>query len=68
MSVGCYYAPGNVFPPFLKEMILTERDQSSAVWDGQLIEWNNWDKYMIAFLHRCAKKAVEKGYRVFGVR
>ena len=51
----------------LKEMLITERDHTSHVWNGEWIDWNNWDIYMKSFIHRCAMKTTSKNYRVFGM-
>lgn len=65
--VGCFNSPGHL-PPRLKELIFTERDQSLAVWNGHLIDWKNWDKYMGDLIKRCALKAHNSDYKVFGLR
>ncbi|XP_065053151.1 properdin-like [Rhopilema esculentum] len=51
----------------LKEMLITERDHTSHAWNGEWIDWNNWDIYMKGFIHRCAMKTTSKNYRVFGM-
>eukprot|EP00794_Sanderia_malayensis_P003608 gene3608-4118_t len=65
--VGCYLAPGHA-PPQLKELLFTERDQSSPVWNGNLIDWYNWDTYFPNLIKRCAEKAYGNGYKVFGLK
>ncbi len=65
--VGCFDSPGRE-PTKLKELLFTERDTSSKVWNGIPIDWNNWDAYMTALINRCAIKAESKGYKVFGIR
>eukprot|EP00493_Phyllostaurus_siculus_P003644 UN03659 len=62
--VGCFDSPGRE-PTKLKELIFTERDTSSKVWNGIPIDWNNWDAYMTALINRYAIKAENKGYKVF---
>jgi len=64
---GCFLSPGHM-PPKLKELILTERDTSSPVWNGKHVEWMNWNAYMKDLLQRCAKKANAHDFKVFGIR
>ncbi len=65
--VGCFKSPGHM-PPKLKQLIMTERDPSSPVWNGQHVDWINWDAYMLALIKRCAKKADDQDFKVFGIR
>lgn len=52
----------------LKEQVLNERDPDSNVYDGNRIDWTNWNNYMPAFACRCAKIVKAKGYTVFGLQ
>ncbi len=65
--IGCFDSPGRV-PTKLKELLFTERDSSSKVWNGIRLDWDNWDAYMKALINRCALKAKSNGYKVFGIR
>ncbi|XP_065053306.1 semaphorin-5B-like [Rhopilema esculentum] len=51
----------------LKEMLITERDHTSHVWNGEWVDWDNWNSYMENSLNRCAVKAHSKKFRVFGM-
>lgn len=48
-------------------MLLTERDRYSKLYSGYDIQWMNWANYMPALVCRCAKKALENGYKYFGI-
>lgn len=48
--------------------IYNERDESLANYGGQKINWNHWENYLPGFICRCAKKAKELGYDLFGVQ
>ncbi|XP_078346505.1 uncharacterized protein LOC144631811 [Oculina patagonica] len=43
-------------------------DPTTANYGGRKIDWFNWNVYMPGFVCRCAKKAKELGYDVFGVQ
>ncbi|XP_065053002.1 semaphorin-5B-like [Rhopilema esculentum] len=59
--VGCYLETVRV----LRELVITERDPGSSAWNGNWIDWSNWNSYMVGFLNRCAAKVKSKGYKVF---
>lgn len=52
----------------LPNYILNERDPSIKNYGGRKIEWFNWNVYMPGFVCRCARKAKELGYDVFGIQ
>ena len=54
--------------PALPHYIYNERDKSIANYGGRLIDWVNWENYLPGFICRCAKKAKELGYDLFGVQ
>ena len=64
-TVGCYKDNGH--RPLPTE-ILNEKDKSSKNYDGKKIDWHNWDSYMAGFACRCAAKAKERGWSVFGLQ
>ena len=64
--VGCY--KDNYYNRALPEQISNERDASSAVYNGHMIDWYNWDEYMPAMICRCAEIALKKGYKYFGLQ
>lgn len=62
---GCFQdSPNRV----LKEQVLNERDKTSKVYGGRMINWRDWNNYMQGFACRCAKIVKEKGYKVFGLQ
>ena len=63
--VGCYKDDGH--RPLPTE-ILNERDPSRNIYDGRMVDWMNWDSYMAGFACRCAAKAKERGWSVFGLQ
>lgn len=48
--------------------IYNERDESIANYGGQMINWHDWENYLPGFICRCANKAKEHGYDLFGVQ
>ncbi|XP_020906502.1 uncharacterized protein LOC110244635 isoform X2 [Exaiptasia diaphana] len=66
-AVGCYH-DDLVIPRPLPDLILTERDSTSAVFNGKRIDWQNWDTYVPEFICRCAKQTKEYNYDIFGVQ
>ncbi|XP_073246804.1 uncharacterized protein [Porites lutea] len=52
----------------LPHYIYNERDKSIANYGGRLIDWVNWGNYLPGFICRCAQKAKELGYDLFGVQ
>jgi len=65
--VGCFTSRGRL-PPSLKELLFTERDRTSSVWNKKIVDWKNWDAYMPALIKRCAEKAFAKGSKLFGLK
>ena len=62
---GCFQdSPNRV----LKEQVLNERDKTSKVYGGRVINWRDWNNYMQGFACRCAKIVKAKGYKVFGLQ
>ena len=62
---GCFQdSPDRV----LKEQVLNERDKTSKVYGGRMINWRDWNNYMQGFACRCAKIVKAKGYKVFGLQ
>ena len=47
---------------------MTDRDPSSPVWSGISIDWGNWKTYLPQLACRCAAKAAENGFTVFGIQ
>lgn len=64
-AVGCYKDDGQRPLPL---EILNERDETSKVYGGRMIDWYDWDNYMAGFACRCAAKAKSLGYTVFGLQ
>lgn len=52
----------------LPHYIYNERDKSIANYGGRMIDWVNWENYLPRFICRCAQKAKELGYDLFGVQ
>ncbi|XP_058946050.2 uncharacterized protein [Pocillopora verrucosa] len=52
----------------LPHYIYNERDDSIANYGGQKIDWNDWENYLPGFICRCAKKAKDLGYDLFGMQ
>lgn len=55
-------------PRLLPSYMLNDRDEHIADFSGQLIDWENWFEHLPDFVCRCAKKALEKGWRLFGIQ
>jgi len=64
--LGCF--KDNQHKRALPYYIYNERDKSIANYGGQMINWNDWENYLPGFICRCAKKAKEHGYDLFGVQ
>ncbi|KAK3728149.1 hypothetical protein QZH41_019468 [Actinostola sp. cb2023] len=64
-AIGCYKDDSRRPLP---EQILNERDTTSIVYGGRLINWHDWDNYIEGFACRCAELAQKKGYSVFGLQ
>ena len=65
--VGCFKDKQNVPRP-LPDYILNERDYRHGSWNGRLIEWNNWNKYIPGLICRCAAKAKALGHTTFSIQ
>jgi len=52
----------------LPAYIQNERDWTLSNWNGKWIDWKNWEIYMPNMMCRCAKKAKELGYPLFGLQ
>ena len=66
-KVGCF-KDDTKEPRPLPEMIMTDRDEESPVTSGKTIEWKAWDKYVPDVVCRCAQKALDKKYSIFGIQ
>ena len=64
---GCY-KDNQVKPRPLPDYIMNERDYTLPNWNGHIIDWNNWDKYMPALICRCAMAAKKGNYKYFGIQ
>ena len=49
-------------------MLINERDQFSNYYNGYDIDWHDWANYLPQFTCRCAKAAIDKGYKYFGLQ
>ena len=47
---------------------MTDRDMKSPKFSGIKVNWGEWDKYLNGIVCRCAVKAKEKKYSLFGVQ
>ena len=53
----------------LPNYIYQERDKTlKKNYGGRKIEWYNWNMYYPGFACRCAQKAKELGYDIFGLQ
>lgn len=52
----------------LPSYLLNDRDEHLQSFSGQLIDWENWYEHLPDFVCRCAKRALEKGWRLFGIQ
>ncbi|XP_022796155.1 uncharacterized protein LOC111334626 [Stylophora pistillata] len=66
-KLGCF-KDDRKKPRPLPELLFTDRDSRSKVFSGKTIDWNNWDKYMIDLVCRCAKAAKVKKYNYFSLQ
>jgi len=64
-SLGCFT---DTYQRAMPEEILNERDQTSKVFGGRLIDWHKYNKFILGFACRCAKIASAKGYTVIGLQ
>lgn len=74
VPMGCYRDKGgldvnNQPRRVLPNYIYNERDPKvKHNYGGRKIDWGNWNNYYPGFACRCAEKAKEKGYDLFGVQ
>ena len=62
--VGCFNNDNNL----LSELLITERDLSSEKnVKKKLIDWKNWNSYMVAFVYRCLNETTANNLHVFGM-
>ncbi|XP_027049766.1 uncharacterized protein LOC113677199 [Pocillopora damicornis] len=63
--IGCYKDNGyqRAFP----ELLLTARDNTSAVYFGENINWKDWENFIDRFTCACAQKAKQKYSNYFGI-
>lgn len=66
LTIGCYRDKTN--QRALPKYIYNERDPSVPTYGGRRIDWMNWNQYFPGFVCRCAQKAQEWGYDLFGVQ
>ena len=52
----------------LPSYLLNDIDEQLQSFSGQLIDWENWYEHLPDFACRCAKRALEKGWRLFGIQ
>ncbi|XP_031562905.1 uncharacterized protein LOC116298543 [Actinia tenebrosa] len=52
----------------LTELLLNDRDINSDENDGHILDWNAFEASIHSLACRCAAKAKEKGYKVFGLQ
>lgn len=52
----------------LPNYIYNERDPSIRNYGGRRIDWFNWNEYYPGFACRCAQKAKQLGYDLFGLQ
>lgn len=64
-ALGCF---NDDYQRAMPEQILNERDKTSKVFSGHIIDWKNYEKYVLAFACRCANIAAAKGYTVIGLQ
>ncbi|KAL9976290.1 hypothetical protein ACROYT_G013573 [Oculina patagonica] len=68
ITKGCYRDRGGSNRA-LPNYIYNERDpRAKKTYGGRRIEWNNWNVYFPGFACRCAQKAKELGYDLFGLQ
>jgi len=62
--VGCFNNDNNL----LSELLITERELSSEKnVKKKLIDWKNWNSYMVAFVYRCLNETTANNLHVFGM-
>ncbi|XP_078373834.1 coadhesin-like [Oculina patagonica] len=67
-KIGCF--KDNIKPSRpLPEMLLNDRDRRSKYHEpGYRLNWHRWQESTHSLACRCAQKALEKGYTVFGLQ
>ncbi|XP_022782392.1 uncharacterized protein LOC111323329 isoform X2 [Stylophora pistillata] len=65
--IGCFHDQKEA-PRLLPSYLLNDRDESLPNFSGQLIDWENWYEYLPNLVCRCAEKAKEKGWKLFGIQ
>ncbi|XP_032240147.2 uncharacterized protein LOC5514576 [Nematostella vectensis] len=65
--IGCYH-DDMIIPRPLPDLILSERDSTSPVFNGKRIDWLHWDTYLPEFICRCAERAKELNRTVIGMQ
>ncbi|XP_068717696.1 uncharacterized protein [Montipora capricornis] len=65
-TIGCF--KDKPIKRVLPHYIYNERDPSTKTYGGRKIDWFNWNKYVPGFACRCAQKAKELGYDLFGLQ
>ncbi|XP_068709752.1 cartilage matrix protein-like [Montipora foliosa] len=67
-KIGCFKDRVKPSRP-LPEMLLNDRDRSSIYHEpGYELNYNKWNQSQHSLACRCAEKALQKGYRVFGLQ
>lgn len=66
--VGCFNDKQQEHDRPLPELLMTDRDMKSSKFSGFKVNWGEWDKYLNDIVCRCAVKAKEKKYSLFGVQ
>jgi hypothetical protein len=49
-------------------MLANERDKNSVYYNGHDIDWADWANYLPQMTCRCAKAAIDKGFKYFGLQ
>ncbi|KXJ23691.1 coadhesin [Exaiptasia diaphana] len=65
-KIGCYH--DSLSPRPLPELLLNDRDIYSSANDGHVLDWHKWRESLHSLACRCAEKARQKGYKVFGLQ
>ncbi|XP_068698000.1 matrilin-4-like [Montipora foliosa] len=67
-KIGCF--KDKIYPSRpLPELLLNDRDiYSNSHQPGYRLDWNKWNQSKHSLACRCAQKALQKGYRVFGLQ
>jgi hypothetical protein len=52
----------------LPQMLANERDKNSVYYNGHDIDWADWANYLPQMTCRCAKAAIDKGFKYFGLQ